>query len=171
MRNTIPYIILSSILLVSLGNDASGASILNSKHNLSISGLGQVKATTETRVCIFCHTTHRGRRDIPYLWNRQDQTVNYLPYQSTTIFAIVGQPTGASKLCLSCHDGTIALGALLSESEEVRYHFYTIPILLRETVSLPSPHCYRRKSGWTAMDSYNVPPAMTRMMINLTSFW
>lgn len=28
--------------------------------------------------------------------------------------ATVGQPTGSSKLCLSCHDGTIAIGALLN---------------------------------------------------------
>ena len=77
-----PYIILLSVLLVSFGNDASGASILNSKHNLSVGGLGQIKAGAENRVCIFCHTPHRGRRDIPYLCNRQDQTVNYLPYQS-----------------------------------------------------------------------------------------
>jgi predicted CXXCH cytochrome family protein len=121
MRNTLPYIILLSVLLLSFGNDASGASILNSKHNLSVGGPGQIKAAAETRVCIFCHTPHRGRRDIPYLWNRQDQTVNYAPYQSSTLFAIVGQPTGASKLCLSCHDGTIAFGALLSESAEIPF--------------------------------------------------
>jgi predicted CXXCH cytochrome family protein len=33
----------------------------------------------------------------------------------------VGQPTGASKLCLSCHDGTVALGALLTRPQEVPF--------------------------------------------------
>ncbi len=97
------------------------ATILDTKHNLSISGPGTIKSLTEDRVCIFCHTPHRARRDIPYLWNRQDSTANYTPYQSSTLFASVGQPTGASKLCLSCHDGTIALGALVSELSEVPF--------------------------------------------------
>jgi predicted CXXCH cytochrome family protein len=38
----------------------------------------------------------------------------YTPYNSSTTKATVGQPTGASKLCLSCHDGTVALGMVAS---------------------------------------------------------
>ena len=34
----------------------------------------------------------------------------YTVYSSTSLQAIPGQPTGSSKLCLSCHDGTIAAG-------------------------------------------------------------
>lgn len=108
-------------MLASLTNDASGGSIIDTKHNLSVSGPGQIKATAEERICIFCHTPHNVRRDIPFLWNRSDQTVNYIPYQSSTLYATVGQPTGASKLCLSCHDGTIALGALVSEAQEIPF--------------------------------------------------
>ena len=110
-----------SVMLLCFTADASSASVLNTKHNLSVSGPGQIKAASETQVCIFCHTPHKGRRDIPYLWNRLDQTASYIPYQSSTLYATVGQPTGASKLCLSCHDGTIALGALVSQSEEVPF--------------------------------------------------
>jgi predicted CXXCH cytochrome family protein len=100
---------------------AWGGSIRYSKHNLSVSGPGETKAVTESQICIFCHTPHSARQDIPYLWNRQDQTASYIPYQSSTLFAKVGQPTGASKLCLSCHDGTIALGAIVSAPEEIRF--------------------------------------------------
>ncbi|VAW45953.1 Cytochrome c family protein, partial [hydrothermal vent metagenome] len=32
--------------------------IVNTKHNLSASGPGTLKATTESRVCVFCHTPH-----------------------------------------------------------------------------------------------------------------
>jgi predicted CXXCH cytochrome family protein len=117
IRNILPFV----LMLGFFGTDASNASILNTKHNLSVSGPGEIKATAETQICIFCHTPHQGRRDIPYLWNRQNQTVSYIPYQSSTLFATVGQPTGASKMCLSCHDGTIALGALLSEPAEVPF--------------------------------------------------
>ncbi|MEF9426041.1 MAG: hypothetical protein L0956_02290 [Candidatus Mariimomonas ferrooxydans] len=103
--------------------DASGRSILNTKHNLSVTGRGpiKIKATTKEGICIFCHTPHNTIRDIPYLWNRQDSTANYIPYQSSTLYATVGQPTGASKLCLSCHDGTIALGALISKLQEIPF--------------------------------------------------
>jgi len=99
----------------------SSGSILDTKHNLSISGPGPVKATTEEEICVFCHTPHNGRRDIPYLWNKSDTATSYTPYQSSTLHATVGQPTGASKLCLSCHDGTIALGALLTRPAEIPF--------------------------------------------------
>lgn len=114
-------IVLLSSLLLHWGASSHGATILNSKHNLSISGTGTIKATNQSRVCIFCHTPHNAHPDIPYLWNRSEQTTNYIPYHSSTMFASVGQPTGASKLCLSCHDGTIALGAVLSQPEEIQF--------------------------------------------------
>lgn len=106
--------------LLSPGPVSSG-SILDTKHNLSISGPGPVKSTTEEEVCLFCHAPHNTRRDIPYLWNKSDTTISYTPYQSTTLHAAVGQPTGASKLCLSCHDGTVALGALLTRPAEIPF--------------------------------------------------
>lgn len=63
-------------------------------------------------ICIVCHTPHTGYgyiADAP-LWNHQLTAVNnFLPYASSTLNATVGQPDGTSKLCLSCHDGTIAL--------------------------------------------------------------
>jgi len=99
----------------------SSNSIVDTKHNLSISGPGPVKSTTEGEVCIFCHAPHHASRDVPYLWNRSNSTANYIPYQSSTLHATVGQPTGSSKLCLSCHDGTVALGALLTRPSEVPF--------------------------------------------------
>jgi predicted CXXCH cytochrome family protein len=98
-----------------------GASILDSRHNLSVSGPGQIRASSESEVCIFCHTPHNSRQDIPFLWNRSDSTVSYIPYTSSTMYATVGQPTGASKLCLSCHDGTVAMGAVLSRAKEIDF--------------------------------------------------
>ena len=34
------------------------ADIATTKHNLSVSGPGDVKASVETQICIFCHTPH-----------------------------------------------------------------------------------------------------------------
>lgn len=87
--------------------------ILTTKHNLSVSGPGEIKATKEDRVCIFCHTPHHASPVTP-LWSRPTSSTVYDLYQSSTLIAKPGQPSGASKLCLSCHDGTVALGALYS---------------------------------------------------------
>lgn len=89
------------------------SSIVTSKHNLSATGPGPIKAVTEFQICIFCHTPHNSSREAP-LWNRSSSGQTYVPYNSTTAKARPGQPTGDSKLCLSCHDGTIALGMVLS---------------------------------------------------------
>ncbi len=69
---------------------------------------------TTTEICIVCHTPHNSQTlpDAP-LWNHQLSAVtNYTLYTnavSGTFDATAGQPDGASKLCLSCHDGTVAL--------------------------------------------------------------
>ena len=85
-------------------------SIIYSKHNLSVSSPGSVHAITESDVCIFCHTPHGASATDGPLWNHQMSTAVYKPYSSATLKAVVGQPNGSSRLCLSCHDGTIALG-------------------------------------------------------------
>jgi len=93
-------------------------SIIYSKHNLSVSGPGDIRAATESDICIFCHAPHHATSDGP-LWNHQMSVATYTPYYSSTLKAAVGQPTGASKLCLSCHDGTVALGMVNSRSAAI----------------------------------------------------
>ncbi len=102
-----------------LGHTALRAeSILKSPHNLSANSTATVRAETEDQVCIFCHTPHRGSREAP-LWNHLSSGTTYTPYSSTTTKALIGQPNGASKVCLSCHDGTVALGSVHSRSKPV----------------------------------------------------
>ncbi len=43
------------------------------------------------------------------MWNHQTTTASFTPYTSGEMNSAPGQPSGASKLCLSCHDGTVAL--------------------------------------------------------------
>jgi len=100
------------------------AGIANTPHNLSVSGPGTIKSPTETRICIFCHTPHNASPAAP-LWNRDMSAVtNYeMPWSSTLqAYASAGaapQPDGTFKLCLSCHDGTIALGAVRSRGSDI----------------------------------------------------
>lgn len=93
--------------------------IAGTVHNLSASGPGRVHAQSESQICIFCHAPHNTSGVRP-LWNREMSSASYQIYHSTTLDAHPGQPTGSSKLCLSCHDGTIALGSVLSRSEQIR---------------------------------------------------
>ncbi|MEH6824175.1 MAG: cytochrome c3 family protein [Motiliproteus sp.] len=45
------------------------------------------------------------------LWNKQYSSATYTKYDSASIQATIdGNPGGSSKLCLSCHDGTLAIG-------------------------------------------------------------
>ncbi|MBL8881220.1 MAG: cytochrome c3 family protein, partial [Phycisphaerales bacterium] len=107
-----------AILIAWSGTSAVADSIVNSRHNLSASGPGPVRASTETEVCIFCHTPHGASGEAP-LWNRTSSGANYTTYLSSTTKAAIGQPTGSSRLCLSCHDGTIALGMVQSRTEPI----------------------------------------------------
>jgi predicted CXXCH cytochrome family protein len=121
---TYHWIVRSSVCLVLALLPAwpAHAQIADTKHNLSVSGPGPIRSTTEEEICIFCHTPHRARTDVGILWNRPDSPVpSYSTYQSSSLLAAVGQPNGASKLCLSCHDGTIALGTIISRPDEVPF--------------------------------------------------
>jgi len=90
-----PTVLLLLVVLVCCGQ-AGAKSIVDSLHNLSVSGPGPVKATGESEICIFCHTPHGARSDVSYLWNRRDTATVYTPYISSTLKAAVGQPTGSS---------------------------------------------------------------------------
>jgi predicted CXXCH cytochrome family protein len=112
-------ILIGCVSLLLAGGPLRADTIVNSKHNLAVSGTGDLKALTQTEICIFCHTPHVTAGEAP-LWNHQMPVQYYTPYRSTTLKATdVAQPTGASKLCLSCHDGTVALGMVNSQTTPI----------------------------------------------------
>ncbi|MBI5756431.1 MAG: hypothetical protein HZA12_05840 [Nitrospirae bacterium] len=109
--------------------------IRNTKHNLSFiepvlpGGEKRAVFTTQTtEICVFCHTPHGAIGDEEAaglnapLWNRRLSTARYVLYDqvwSTSFEAYETKPkpnapTGYSRLCLSCHDGTIALGTVIN---------------------------------------------------------
>lgn len=74
------------------------------------------KTEAATQICVFCHTPHGATNNASPLWNRTLSSATYLPYTSASLDSQVirgaplEQPGGSSKLCLSCHDGTLAIG-------------------------------------------------------------
>lgn len=110
----------AALLAVGLvGPEVGHAGISNTRHNLSKDGPGTVKATSERQICVFCHTPHGASTSVNApLWNRSVSTTGYTRYTSASMDAdniingFNAQPGGSSILCLSCHDGTIALGSV-----------------------------------------------------------
>ena len=98
--------------------------IRDTKHNLSVTGQGAIKAVEEKQICIFCHTPHNANPAYP-LWNHEVSAVTtYTHYVSNTLQSYSSEAEappidGVSKLCLSCHDGTVAVGSVMSRTEEI----------------------------------------------------
>ena len=114
------YLSMLLLILLVAAPDAGAQSIINTEHNLSATGPGDVRALSESEICIFCHTPHNSLPSSP-LWNKDDPGYTYTLYHSSTVEAVPGQPDGSSILCLSCHDGTTALGSVLSRSGEIGF--------------------------------------------------
>ncbi len=98
--------IFASVLVMAISSYGLAQGITGSAHDFS----------TETwnstgEVCIVCHTPHNSQSvtDAP-LWNHELTTATFTLYSSASLDATdLGQPAASSKLCLSCHDGTVAL--------------------------------------------------------------
>jgi hypothetical protein len=84
-----------------------GGTLSGSGHDFSAAGWNP-----GGKVCNVCHTPHKSDTtvsDAP-LWNHKLTTATYTLYSSPTLKAApMSQPGGTSKLCLSCHDGTVAI--------------------------------------------------------------
>lgn len=63
------------------------------------------------QICLVCHTPHNADVSVSNapLWNHETTTATFTTYSSATMDATTGQPDASSKLCLSCHDGTVAV--------------------------------------------------------------
>ncbi|MFZ4573674.1 MAG: cytochrome c3 family protein [Phycisphaerales bacterium] len=121
MKRPIHWALAACALLAMIAPSAARAqfiSVVDGPHNLSSGGGAAVRASVEDQVCIFCHAPHDAS-PIAALWNRSLAPRVYSVYTSRALEAQPGQPTGSSKLCLSCHDGTIALGAVLSRDTPI----------------------------------------------------
>ena len=124
-------------VLLSSGNvyAARISNVKATKHNLSATAtVSTVKADPaaagggEKQICVFCHTPHGASTALKApLWNHElsNPVGGYTQYKSESIDAYLdssltlygtpgqfGAPGAGSKLCLSCHDGTLAIGSV-----------------------------------------------------------
>jgi len=104
------------VLTLAITPALTAASVVTSKHDLRSSNGGSI--TIQTEVCVSCHTPHQptGQTTDP-LWNHTlSGQASYGVYGSTTFNGTgtiidVGGGTSATNLCLSCHDGLVAVGS------------------------------------------------------------
>ncbi|MCJ7579981.1 MAG: cytochrome c3 family protein [Candidatus Aminicenantes bacterium] len=87
-----------------LSPNSGFAQIAGSAHDFSGTGWAGGE------ICLPCHAPHNtsATPDAP-LWNHEETTATFTLYSSPWMEGSPQQPQGVSRLCLSCHDGTIAL--------------------------------------------------------------
>lgn len=105
--------------------------IVGTPHDLSVTGPGRIHAVEEEQICIFCHAPHHATGQAP-LWNRYMPQTHYKIYDSSTTDARIDQPSGPSKMCLSCHDGSLAIGLVASRPPDM-------PIVMTQRTIPPGP--------------------------------
>ncbi len=97
------------------------ATIVSTKHDFrATNSNSSIKFNTQD-VCIFCHAAHNTRNNTQVLWNRSYvpdrntfQLYSTVTFDSTIDFGGYGVLTSYSLLCLSCHDGTTAVNAVIN---------------------------------------------------------
>lgn len=98
---------------------------LGNKHNLSYANTAVTYRASDAndprgrQICIFCHIPH-GASQNRGLWSRQISTQTFGHYTASAMritsdlkgVSDYNDPNGSSRLCLGCHDGVTALGAV-----------------------------------------------------------
>ena len=102
----------SVVLADGLGN---GLADPGSPHNFTDDLAGEEIWNQREEICRVCHVPHDHNRSQMYgnnglLWNHEVSTASYTMYSSPTLDgSIAAGPTGISKMCMGCHDGTVAV--------------------------------------------------------------
>ncbi len=117
-----------------LGGEGN-VTLTTNPHNFAAGSSG-VEATVEDRVCVFCHTPHHASMDDSLingpLWNHELSTASYTTWSPTLtnsppyivnvgfVNVLTTQPPqldGSSRMCMSCHDGTVGIGSVVSGAD------------------------------------------------------
>jgi predicted CXXCH cytochrome family protein len=86
------------------------------QHQLTV-GSGSPVTGPAGQGCLYCHAPHSGLASGTALWNQKLTNTTYVPYTSSTYHqkGIPNPLLGSdSTLCLSCHDGTVAVGQTIA---------------------------------------------------------
>jgi hypothetical protein len=155
------------------------AAIAATKHNLSSShtATGQsIFSDTQTEICVFCHTPHAAiKNDSIPLWNHTlSTTAAYGVYTSPTfdgagtvadLGGVTEATATASNLCLSCHDGTVAVDSFGGATGTVTLASLNANAVLGTDLSNDHPISITYNSTTAAADGALHDPATTSVTI------
>lgn len=87
-----------------------GQGVSGSRHDFTAGTGPNATYQFAASLCETCHVPHGGATGLAApLWNHAVTAQSFTLYSSSTLNATMGQPDGVSRLCLSCHDGTVAV--------------------------------------------------------------
>jgi predicted CXXCH cytochrome family protein len=125
-ESTMKRLVVMFVVLSGITGLATAQTVVGSKHDLGVAGLGNTP-----EVCVYCHSSHQATtadKQDP-LWNHTLQalattygvyanpgTLNAVPAEIGGVAAGLA-PT--SFLCMSCHDGTVAPSSLYNDPNSV----------------------------------------------------
>jgi hypothetical protein len=112
LLTVLTFFAFSAIPLHAAGNKQA---VIGSRHDMGMAGTGPVKSGI-ANACTFCHAPHNVLPNVTPLWNHQLSSQTYTTYTSSTYISGSQNPSSSSsKFCLSCHDGTVAVGLTISQ--------------------------------------------------------
>lgn len=100
------FIVLTAVLV--LMSTSAFATIISSAHDFSATAW----SNNSTEICQPCHTPHNALQNNALLWNHAPTTSTFVPYTGNGTMDATPTDlaaTNPSRLCLSCHDGTVTL--------------------------------------------------------------
>ena len=128
MKTRVFRLVVLAVML--LGASSAMAAITGSKHDLSATGGGTIKANagqSNDEICVYCHTPHGANTGFvgAPLWNKAaDYSGNPFKMYGASSTNTAGttlagsstdvQPNNPSKACLSCHDGVNAINSMVN---------------------------------------------------------
>ncbi|MGE5509339.1 MAG: cytochrome c3 family protein [Chitinophagales bacterium] len=108
-----------STIIIACSMVAQASTIVGSLHDLSHAMQSPSMTFWNTyndynQVCVYCHTPHNASTQVTMLWNRSlPDPGSYPVYRSWTMISAPSAPGNSSLMCLSCHDGTIAVDSVI----------------------------------------------------------
>lgn len=141
--------------------------ILNTRHNMmqntEQSNQGQTMNAYRNRygeVCVYCHTPHAANASVGApLWNRllpAGSTFTTYDKLGTAMTQTVYNPGAASLPCLSCHDGSQAVDAILNMPGSGNYSPTADPTSWTPTIVVNVPGGYARSPQHRTLSATNL---------------
>ena len=157
-RKAVGLLTISSFILFPV---TMNAAVKNTHHDFSNTAWGNGE------MCVVCHTPHHADTTVSQspLWNHQVTINTYTLYSSPTLNATPAQPTSVSRLCLSCHDGTIALDSFGGSTGTTFMRLQTgraVPLRIGTKLNSHHPVSIRYDSALATQDTKLYNPEITQ---------